>query len=211
MFRFIRLIPLALAVCALPMLAAQTPQAAPDAATQPSASTPAIAASDQPTREQLDKLFEVMRLRAQLQNVMRSIPEMAKQQTHAQMQAMLGKMPQSKQLTSDQQAQFDKLMDKFTQRALSIYPVDEMLDDLALLYQHHLSRTDVDAFITFYQSPAGQHLLDAQPAIMQEYMPTVMQRVNERSVKLTAEMVDDLKALFPPPPAKPAVHKQAAQ
>jgi hypothetical protein len=50
----------------------------------------------------------------------------------------------------------------------------------------------VDAFITFYSSPPGQHLLDSQPAIMQEYMPVAMKRVNERSNKLSAEMMKDI-------------------
>ena len=36
------------------------------------------------------------------------------------------------------------------------------------------------------QSPAGQHLLDAQPKIAQEYMPLVMQRTQERTKTLTA-------------------------
>ena len=70
-----------------------------------------------------------------------------------------------------------------------------MISDMSGLYQRHLSRTDIDAFIAFYGSPAGQHLLDQQPAIMKEYMPMVMGRVQERTKALTDEMADDLAQL----------------
>jgi hypothetical protein len=67
-----------------------------------------------------------------------------------------------------------------------------MLEDMSGLYQRHLSGSDVDAFIAFYASPAGQHLLDAQPAIMQEYMPLVMSRMQQRSKALNDELMKEI-------------------
>jgi hypothetical protein len=99
------------------------------------------------------------------------------------------------------------------QKAFSLYPVSEMLDDMSGLYQRHLTRSDVDAFIAFYASPAGQHLLDAQPAIMQEYMPLVISRMQERSKTLNEEFVKEMAEIAklpatvpvvaPPPPPPP--------
>jgi uncharacterized protein len=156
---------------------------------------PAIPPDQQPTREQLAKLFEVMRLRQQLQSVMKAMPAMIQQQVKTQMEEVTSKLPGAKQLTPEQQAVIDKMMNKYMEKAFKIYPVNEMLDDMASIYQRHLSRSDVDAFIVFYDSPAGQHLLDAQPAIMQEYMPMVMQRTQERTRILTDEMAKDMEEL----------------
>jgi hypothetical protein len=109
--------------------------------------------------------------------------------------------------TPDQQAAIAKVEDKYMEKALNIVTLDELLDDMTTIYQRHLSRSDVDAFIAFFSSPAGQHMLDAQPAIMQEYMPVVMNRVQERSKKLADEQTREMEELIksmPPPAEKPA-------
>jgi len=144
------------------------------------------------------------------------LPTVVQQQMHAQMKEILASVPSATQPTADQQAAIDKLMNKYMEKALSIYPLDEMIDDAVTVYQRHVSRSDVDAYIAFYSSPPGQHLLDAQPVIMHEYMPMVMQRVEERSKELNDEMVKDLQGFLktqmpaaapvlvsPPPPPPP--------
>jgi hypothetical protein len=67
----------------------------------------------------------------------------------------------------------------------------------------------VDALIAFYSSPAGQHLLDAQPIIMKEYMPMVMKRTQERSAALIEGLTNDLEQLaksIAPSADKPAAN-----
>ena len=169
------------------------------AATAPAeAATPAIPQDQQPTKEQLAKLFEVMRLRQQLQGFMKMMPAMVQQQVQTQMHEMASKMPGRKPITPEQQAAIDKMMNKYMEKALNLYPIDEMIDDMTGLYQRHMSRSDVDAFIAFYSSSAGQHLLDQQPAIMQEYMPIAMQRIQERSKALTDEIAKDMQECLNP-------------
>jgi hypothetical protein len=63
--------------------------------------------------------------------------------------------------------------------------------------------------ITFYGSPAGQHLLDAQPVIAQEYMPMVMGKVGQRSQAMTREMMKEMADAVPA--SKPAQTKPAAK
>jgi hypothetical protein len=172
---------------------AQAPAAQPAPEPAPPAAAPAaIPADQQPTREQLTKLFEIMRLRDQMQNLMKAMPAMVQQQIQAQTKEMASKLPGGNSLTPEQQAAIEKLTNKYMDRAFNIYPVDEMIADMTTIYQRHLSRSDVDAFIVFYQSLAGQHLLDAQPAIMKEYMPMVMDRMRDRTKALTDEMAGDL-------------------
>jgi hypothetical protein len=185
-----------------PWAKAQAPAAQPEAAPTSAA---AIPPDQQPTKEQLARLFEVMRLRKQMQDVMKMLPAMIQQQMQAQRKEMSSKMPGGKSMTPEQQAAADKMMGRYMEKALNILTVDEMLDDMTAIYQRHMSRSDVDAFIAFYGSPAGQHLLDEQPAIMREYMPVVMKRVQERSKTLTDEMTKDMEEfLKSPPPAGPA-------
>jgi hypothetical protein len=92
---------------------------------------------------------------------------------------------------------------------MDLYPAEEMLTDMTAIYQKHLSKDDVEGLITFYSSPAGQHLLDAQPAIAQEYMPLVMGKVGQRSQAMTKEMMKELAEVVPA--SKPAQPKPAAK
>jgi hypothetical protein len=172
---------MALAPC---VMVSQAPAAAPAMVTTP--------ADQQPTREQLTRLFEVMRVRQQMDSMLKMIPSMAKQQMQAQVKELSAQNPGMK-MTPEQQAAMDKTMDKFMVKAMNIISFDEMLDDMVGLYQRHLTRTDVEAMTAFYESPAGQHLLDAQPAIIQEYMPMIMKQVTQRSKALTDDLAKEIK------------------
>jgi len=170
---------------------AQASQAA--STNEQQASAAAIPANQQATKEQLAKLFEAMRLRQQLQSYLKMMPAMIQQQIQMQFKeatSSLGGEP----LTPDQQAQLDSLMHKYLEKAVNVVSIDEMLADMTTVYERHVSRSDVDAYIAFYQSPAGQHLLDAQPVIMQEYMPLAMSRMKDRSKALTDQMIADIGA-----------------
>ena len=164
-----------------------------------------IPPDQQPTKEQLMRLFDVMRLRQQFESTMKMMPAMVQQQMNMQMKEVLRQTPGAKQLTPQQQAALDDLMKKYMEKAQALYPADEMIADAATVYQHHMSRSDVDAYIAFYGSPAGQHLLDAQPAIMKEYMPLVMDRYQSRSKDLYADLAKDMQDFIKtqlPPAAK---------
>jgi uncharacterized protein len=174
--------------------------ASPSGTMTQEATAPAIAPEDQPTKEQLNKLFEVMRIRDQMQNMRKVVPALIETQVREQLRTMSA----DSKLTQDQRAAMDRLLHKYVDKAESLYPVDEMIDDASGLYGKYLSREDVDALIAFYSSAAGQHLLDAQPKIAQEYMPLVMRRTQERTKTLTAEMMKDLAALKNSTPAQPA-------
>lgn len=109
---------------------------------------------------------------------------------------MTANRPGGTKLTPEQQAALDKLEGGFFEKAMNLITVDEMLDDMAGIYQRHFTREDVDAYIAFYSTPAGQHLLQMTPIVMQEYMPLVMQRVQTRSKDLTAEFSKELADLL---------------
>ena len=159
--------------------------------------TPAVAIAtipedQQATKEQLARLFEVMRIKQQLAASTRTMPALVQQQFQEQLQQMQKDNPQLASLTEEQQQAMKALMGKFMERAMTLYGSDEMIADMTSLYQKHLSRTDADATIAFYSTPAGQHLLDMLPAIMQEFMPTVMQKTQGRITPLILEMTKEM-------------------
>jgi len=176
----------------------------------PESTEPVIPPDQQPTKQQLAKLFEVMRIREQFASGMQMVPAMIQQQVRQQEKEMTASLPESAKLTPEQQAELDKITDRYLEKAIHLYSVDEMLDDMAGIYQKHFTREDVDAYIAFYSTPAGQHMLQVTPIIMQEYSPIVMQRVQERTKALTAEMSKEIRdvlqsgaspATAPPAPA----------
>ncbi len=165
-------------------------------------------ADQQPTAEQLAKLFEVMRLQAQMQSMRQIVPSMVQQQIKSAMQQTEANLPAGTKLTPEQREGMEKVMSKYVGKAMDLYPADEMQTDMTAIYQRHLSRDDVDGLIAFYSSAAGQHLLDAQPVIAQEYMPMVMSKVTERSQAMMKEMMKEMSEFVP---AKPAAVKPAAK
>jgi uncharacterized protein len=55
-------------------------------------------------------------------------------------------------------------------------------------YDKFLSADDVKEIIRFYESPAGAKLLDAQPKIMADAMPRIMQWSQEVSARVMQKM-----------------------
>ena len=149
--------------------------------------------ADRASKEQVTKLLEVMRLRSQLASTMKALQTMIQGQIATQMSQVSSNLPAGKELSNEEQGKLNAIQQKYMKMALDVYPIDAMMDDVTEIYQRYMSRSDVEAFIAFYSSPPGQHLLDAQPAIMAEYMPVAMKRVNERSNQLAAEMMKDIE------------------
>ncbi len=187
----------------------QTVQPTAAATPAPAADAPSVVPPDQQaTKEQVAKLFEVMHLREQYASMMKMFPAMIQQQMRQQEKETMASLPGGGQdLDPKLQSELNGVVDRYIEKAMSLYPVDEMLDDVAAIYQRHFTREDVDAYIAFYSTPAGQHFLQMTPVIMKEYMPLVMQRTQERSKDLISEMVKELADVtksITPPAAKPS-------
>jgi len=149
---------------------------------------PEIPADQQPTKDQLDKLFEVMRVKEQLAATTRMVPQLIRQSFDEELNELKKDNPRMSSLNGEQTRAMQNMMEKLAQQAVSLYPADELIADMGALYQKHLSRTDVDGMVAFFSSPAGQHMIDTIPAIMQEFMPMVMRKTQERMKPLIAEM-----------------------
>jgi hypothetical protein len=188
---------LALAPWALAQAPASQPEATPAVA-------PVIPQDQQATKEQLAKLFEVMRLREQLASVTKMMPALMQNQMQEQFRQMQKDHPEMKSVSEEQQQAFAKVMGKYMEKVMSIYTSDEMIADMTTIYQKYLTRSDVDGIIAFYGSPAGQHMLAMQPMIVKESMNISMKRVQERIKPLIDEMTKEMEGVVKSqtPPAK---------
>jgi len=125
------------------------------------------AADDPATREDVTKLFDVMNSREQIHAVMDA---MLKQQ-RAMLRTIIKKEYPD---TSDEQLQrYDSVMDNFVKS----FPIDSLLDDMAPVYQKHLSKADVEAMVAFYSAPTGQKLLREMPGMMTDSMQAMAPRL----------------------------------
>jgi hypothetical protein len=185
-----------------PALPTQTTHGAPEEA------APAIPVEDQATVEQVERLFQVMRIRQQTESLMKQMSMMMQQQVAQGMKQGGADTPDGKKLAPEQLAERQKLMEKLMDRAMHVYTVDEMLADMTPIYQRHISKSDIEAFIAFFGSSSGQHFLDQQPLIAKEYMPLVMTRVQEKTKALTDEMKKDIDELNSRQSADPDSTKQ---
>jgi uncharacterized protein len=180
-----------------------------DGSMQQERSAPVVAPESQATPEQVAKLFEAMRIKQQMQSMKSMIPGMVQQQIQSAMRQSETELPAGSKLTPEQREKMQTIMSKYVGKSMDLYPADEMLTDMTSIYQKHLSKDDIEGLIAFYSSPAGQHLLDAQPAIAQEYMPMVMGKVGQRSQAMTKEMMREMAEVAPA--SKPAQPKPAAK
>jgi hypothetical protein len=151
-----------------------------------------IPADQQPSPQQLDRLFEVMRVREQMATMTKAMPQVMQQAMTQQIEELQKDHPALAKLTPAQKDQMSKVVGKFMQQAMSLYNSDDTMADVKAVYQRHLTGNDVENLITFYGSPSGQHMLDMVPAMMQEFLPQAMQKIQAKIKPLIAEMSKEM-------------------
>ena len=100
-------------------------------------------------------------------------------------------------------------MDAMSEQTMKDFPVDGMLDDMIPVYQKHLTKSDVQALISFYSTPTGQKMLRELPAMTAEGMQAVYPRIQKQmdeTMRKVEQMEDEERQKKPqgaPPPASP--------
>jgi uncharacterized protein len=131
------------------------------------AQTTVSIAPDAASREDVQKLFDVMASREQMAQMM--------QKVFAQMRTLNRDEIKKRHpdITADQLAS----MDRQSEELLKNFPLDEMLSDMIPIYQRHFTKTEIDALTAFFSSPAGQKYLHEVPAVTAETMRAVYPRI----------------------------------
>jgi len=155
------------------------------------------AAAEEPaTREDIVKLFAVMKSHDQIHAVMDSV---LKQQRIMMHDVIKKQYPDT---TEEQFQRLDSSMDDF----VKAFPLDGIVEDMIPVYQKHLSKPDVEAMIAFYSGPTGQKLLHEMPAIaadsMQAMAPRLqimIEKMRQRAEQMAKDEHDKKAAPTPKP------------
>jgi hypothetical protein len=198
---------LTIALSAAPFAFAQAP--ATEAAGAQTKAAPVVPADQQPTASQLDRLFEVMRLKEQLASTTKMMPQLVQQQMAQEIDGLQKGHPELANLTPAQKEKAAKVVGKYAGQALTLFSADEVIAEMKAIYQRHLTGNDVENLIGFYGTPSGQHMLDMVPVVMQEFLPNFMQKMQVKMRPLMVEMAKEIAEITTPatgdkaPAAKP--------
>jgi hypothetical protein len=83
----------------------------------------------------------------------------------------------------------DPKQQEFLQQFRKELDVNQIYDIMIPAYDKNLSGEDIKGIVLFYQSPLGQKLLEAQPKIMADSMPKIM----EWSQRVTQRLLEKMK------------------
>ncbi|MGB9075010.1 MAG: DUF2059 domain-containing protein [Terriglobales bacterium] len=153
------------------------------AGAQTATSTPAGAAS----KEDVQRLFNVMSNKDQIRHLM----EQLFAQTKAINREQLKK--REPRISEEDLSRMDRESDELVRN----FPIDEMMNDMIPVYQRHFTKSDIDGLIAFYSSPTGQKFLREMPAVTAESMQAAYPRIQavvDAALKRATEKSDS-----PPP------------
>ena len=145
-----------------------------------------------PSRDEVMKFMEVLRIKPQLTQYFAGVAKQAKVGAE---EGFKLKIPDA---TPAQIAE----VDKFAENLFKDMPIDEMVDAMVPIYQKHLSKDDLSAILAFYSSPVGQKLQREQPAMMQEGMQ-VGGEIGRRRLGTMMQQMDDFIAKLAEQQSKP--------
>jgi hypothetical protein len=144
--------------------------------------TPALCQQlqDPATKADVDKLLELTGARQRVLQVWQS---MAQQAAISAARSYKKKHPNAtpQELERVSQAVAQGMQESF--QALSI---DELMNAIVPVYERHLTHADVQSIIAFYDSPAGQKLLQETPAMMAESAQAVQPIIQKHQPELDA-------------------------
>ena len=89
----------------------------------------------------------------------------------------------------------NEYMGKILDSSMKLYNIDELIDSMIPLYAKYMTNDDILGVIAFYESPAGKHMIEAVPKIMQEYMKTIMDSMPAKTKKIQENMKEMIKEL----------------
>ena len=130
----------------------------------------------------IDRLLEVTRAREMLDATLPQI--------EASQQQMLAQMTAGRELDAAQRQRIDALLASSSSAVRKALSWENLAPVYRDIYRQTFTGEDIDAIIAFYESPAGQRMLEKMPALMQNTM-TAMQRL---IVPMLQQMEHDLAA-----------------
>lgn len=172
-----------------PLLSSRWPQRLLLAALLALAAAPALA--EPPSDGDINRLLSASRAQNMLDSMLPQIEAMQRQQ-FAQLTAQ-------RPLDAAQQQKVQQIQERTQATVRKALSWQEMRPLYVNLYKQSFSKQDVLAMAEFYESPAGQSMLDKTPQLMQNLMGAIQQKITP----LFADLQKDLEQTVNTPPAKP--------
>lgn len=137
-----------------------------------------------PSKEDVLRFMDLMQTRARMEQLLDGMKKGMKAGAEAGFK---------QRVAQPTPAQIDAV-EKLTSSVFQDFPIDEILDSIVPIYQRHLTKSDLDAIISFYSSPVGQRLLKEQPAMMAEGMQAgqeiMLKRIPELRDRLNSKVAE---------------------
>lgn len=143
-----------------------------------------LAAASPPSDSDINRLLAASRAQNMLDAMLPQMEAMQAQQ--------FSQLTREQSFTPEQKQRLQRIQQRTSQtlrEALSWSQLRPMYVDL---YKQSFTKEDVLAMAEFYESPAGQSLLDKTPALMQNLMVAIQQKMNP----LLASLQKDLEAII---------------
>ena len=143
-----------------------------------------LAAAQQPSEAQVDRLLEVMRAKETLDA---TLP-----QVQAMQQQMVAQMTAGQELDEEDRARINRMLESTNSSLATVLTWERMGPMYRDIYAQTFTAEDVEAIIGFYESPAGQKTLDKMPQLMQNTMSAVQQLVMPLLQQLEQDIAAEL-------------------
>ena len=143
-----------------------------------------LAAAQQPSEAQVDRLLEVMRAKETLDA---TLP-----QVQAMQQQMVAQMTADQDLDEEDRARINRMLESTNSSLATVLTWERMGPIYRDIYAQTFTAEDVEAIIGFYESPAGQKTLDKMPQLMQNTMNAVQQLVMPLLQQLEQDIAAEL-------------------
>jgi uncharacterized protein len=155
----------------------------------------APALAREPTDEEIERLLTASRAQSMLAAIQPQVEAMQREQ--------FAQLTQGKTLSAEQQAEIQQIQARTSQIVRQSLAWDSMRPVYLDVYRKTFDDEDVKSMTKFYESKAGQHLLDRTPVMMQTLMVGIQQKMIPQLEALQAEVKTVSAEPIPAPPVSP--------
>ena len=149
----------------------------------------------EPTDKEIERLLAASRAQSMLAAIQPQVEAIQRQQ--------FAELTEGKTLTPQQQQEIASIQARTSEIVRQSLAWDQMRPVYLQVYRETFDDDDVKAMTKFYESKAGQHLLDKTPAMMQTLMVAIQQKMIPQLEALQAEVKTVSAEPIPAPPVSP--------
>jgi uncharacterized protein len=158
---------------------------------------PVAAQTEDATKEDVQQFLSLMNQRQQMSVMVSGFFE---QLTKTMVEECKSSHPNA---TAAELANIEQAASSVSRVAIQNFPIDEMIDAVAPIYQRHLTHSDMQTVIAFYSSPTGQKFIREAPAMMNEGRQASSAIMQKHLPEFKAQIEEAVRKAAPPSAAPP--------